>query len=64
MVSVAMVLVIVLCTIVGFIYIRKKRDDDELLTHKGFIEMLPSLVSTLGVLGTFAGVHSGTAPIV
>lgn len=59
MVSVAMVLVIVLCTIVGYIYIRKKRDDDELLTHKGFIEMLPSLVSTLGVLGTFAGITLG-----
>lgn len=58
-ISLALVLVIVVFAIWGYLYIQRKEDNDELLMHRGFIEMIPSLVSTLGVLGTFAGITLG-----
>jgi len=59
LVSVALVLVIVAFALWGYWYIKAKKDSDELLSHRGFIEMIPSLVSTLGVLGTFLGITLG-----
>ncbi len=57
--SMGLVLFIVLWLIIGFIYINNKKRNDTLLDHKGIIEMFPSLISTLGVLGTFAGITIG-----
>lgn len=58
-VSMAMMFFIVICAIVGFVYIHIQKRSDNLLNHRGFIEMIPSLISTLGVLGTFAGITMG-----
>lgn len=58
-VSMAMMMFIVICAIMGFFYIRNQKQKDKLLDHRGFIEMIPSLISTLGVLGTFAGITMG-----
>lgn len=58
-VSMAMMLFIVLCAAIGFIYIFIQRRKDNLLNHRGVIEMIPSFISTLGVLGTFAGITMG-----
>ena len=58
-VTVALVSVIVGFALWGYFYICNKQRNDKLLDHRGFIEMIPSLVSTLGVLGTFAGITLG-----
>lgn len=58
-VSVIMTLFIIACAIIGYVYIENKRRNDNLLNHRGLIEMIPSLISTLGVLGTFAGITMG-----
>lgn len=58
-VSLALVAIIVLFAIIGFVYIRRQESNDTLLEHRGIIEMIPSLISTLGVLGTFAGITIG-----
>lgn len=50
---------IIICAIIGYVYIRSKKKNDKLLDHRGFVEMIPSLISTLGVLGTFAGITMG-----
>ena len=57
--SLALVAVILGFAAAGHIYIRKREQEDNALEHRGFIEMIPSLVSTLGVLGTFAGITLG-----
>ena len=54
-VSMAMMLIIVAIAVFGFFYIRNQKKKEQLLNHRGIIEMWPSFVSTLGVLGTFAG---------
>ena len=51
----AMLLII----LVGYIYIVRKRNTDKLLSQRRWIEMIPSAVSTLGVLGTFLGITLG-----
>lgn len=58
-VSMSMMMFIVLCAVIGYLYIISQKRKDKLLDHKGFIEMIPSLISTLGVLGTFAGITMG-----
>lgn len=58
-VSIILVFIIVLFTTWGYFYINNKQKEDELLEHRGFIEMIPSLISTLGVLGTFLGITLG-----
>lgn len=58
-VSMAMMMIIVICAVIGYLYIRSQKHKDKLLDHKGFIEMIPSLISTLGVLGTFVGITIG-----
>ena len=58
-VSLVLVAIIVLFAVIGFIYIRRQKSNDTLLEHRGVIEMIPSLISTLGVLGTFAGITLG-----
>lgn len=58
-VSVLLVLIIVAIAFWGYYYINKQQRNDKLLDHRGFIEQIPSLVSTSGVLGTFAGITLG-----
>ena len=40
-----------------FIFLWKKRD--ELIKHKRVIDVFPTIISTLGVLGTFYGITKG-----
>lgn len=58
-ISMAMMMFIVVCAIISFFYIRNQKQKDTLLDHRGFIEIIPSLISTLGVLGTFVGITLG-----
>ena len=58
-VSMSMMLFIIVCAAIGFAYIQRQKKKDNLLNHRGVIEMIPSLISTLGVLGTFAGITMG-----
>lgn len=58
-VSALLVAIIIVIAIWGYYYINKQQRNDKLLDHRGFIEQIPSLVSTLGVLGTFAGITLG-----
>ena len=57
--SLSLMALIILCTFVLYIYIGQKKKEENLLEHRGVIEMFPSLVSTLGVLGTFLGITLG-----
>ena len=50
---------IVMATIVIWFYIRYIKKNDELIQKRRWIENLPSLISTLGVIGTFAGITVG-----
>lgn len=59
LVSVVMTLIVLAFAIGGYIYIYNQRESNKLMNHRGFIEMIPSLVSTIGVLGTFAGITIG-----
>ena len=58
-VSILLVLIIVGIAAWGYWYILKQEKNDKLIDHRGFIEMIPSLVSTAGVLGTFLGITLG-----
>ena len=58
-VSIAFVLIIIVCIYLCYQYIKRVEKEDGLLAHRGTVEMLPSLVSTLGVLGTFLGITMG-----
>lgn len=50
---------IVLCAVAAYLYIRHSEQNDALLERKRWIDQLPSLISTLGVLGTFLGITVG-----
>lgn len=55
-VSMTLMSFIILCAAGAFIYIYVQSKKDKLFEHRGVVEMLPSLISTLGVLGTFLGI--------
>ncbi len=55
-ISVAIIIAAFICFYIYVIYRKRK---GQLLEHKRWIENLPSLISTLGVLGTFWGITSG-----
>lgn len=57
--SLSLMAIIVLCALGLYVYIRRMKEANELLEHRGMIEMFPSLISTLGVLGTFLGITLG-----
>ena len=59
LVSILLVLIVVGIAAWGYWYILKQKKNDKLIDHRGFIEMIPSLVSTAGVLGTFLGITLG-----
>ena len=58
-VSILLAGIILLSALICGFLIWKWNKDDKLLDHRGVIEMMPSLVSTLGVFFTFAGIAIG-----
>ena len=50
---------IIIATIGVSLYIHNIKKKDELIQKRRWIENLPSLISTLGVIGTFAGITVG-----
>ena len=50
---------IVLAIVYSYSYISKKEDERKVNEHRKIIESLPTIISTLGVLGTFAGITWG-----
>lgn len=58
-VSFILAAIIIASAFAGYLYIRKHHNKNDLLNHRGIIEMIPSLISTLGVLGTFLGITMG-----
>lgn len=50
---------ILILAILGWIYIHLCKKNNQLIRHKRWIEQIPSIISTLGVLGTFWGITSG-----
>lgn len=53
--------IIILLAVVVYVWINKQADNNQLANKKRWIEFLPSLISTLGVLGTFGGITLGLA---
>lgn len=52
-------IVIVFCVIFAIIYVYRQKHQNTVLKKKKWIEQIPSLISTLGVLGTFIGITIG-----
>lgn len=52
-------IVIVIVAIWAWLFLDKQKKNGKLTTNRRYIEMLPSAVSTLGVLGTFLGITLG-----
>lgn len=52
-------IVIVLVVIWAWFYINHQKNNEKLIAKRHWIEMIPSAVSTLGVLGTFLGITLG-----
>lgn len=50
---------IIICAIVARIYIARQNKNKQLIKKRRWIELLPSFISTLGVLGTFFGITVG-----
>ena len=50
---------IVILAIWAWMYVHRIKDSSELLAKRHWIEMMPSAISTLGVLGTFLGITLG-----
>ena len=51
-------LIIVVAFLMAWGYIRSRKDED-MIRGRNWTDQLPSLISTLGVLGTFAGITKG-----
>ena len=58
-ISWGLLVLILLIAIWGYIYISLKKDSKDLILRRRWIEMIPSAISTLGVLGTFIGITLG-----
>lgn len=52
-------IVIALIVIWAWFYINRQKENSRLMAKRQWIEMIPSAVSTLGVLGTFLGITLG-----
>lgn len=50
---------IVIAFIISLVYVRQQKRNGTLIAKRRWIEQLPSMISTLGVLGTFAGITIG-----
>ena len=53
------VAIIISSAIIAYVYIKRQKDSNQLISKRRWIEQLPSLISTLGVLGTFVGITIG-----
>lgn len=51
--------IVVLCFLVSWIYFVYQKNQDRLIEKRRWIENLPTFISTIGVLGTFAGITLG-----
>ena len=51
--------IVVLCFIVSWLYFVYQKNQDRLIEKRRWIENLPTCISTIGVLGTFAGITLG-----
>ena len=60
----AFVAIIILSAIISGGYIKKQNENKELIQKRRWIESLPSMVSTLGVLGTFGGKYADRKSVV
>ena len=52
-------IVIVICTLISFIYIQYVRAHEDFIVKRRLLENLPTFISTLGVIGTFLGITLG-----
>ena len=52
-------IVIALIVVWAWFYINKQKEESQLIAKRHWIEMIPSAVSTMGVLGTFLGITLG-----
>lgn len=59
MTTIALVAIIIIAGFAARIYINNQAKNKTLDKNRGWIESLPSLISTLGVLGTFGGITLG-----
>lgn len=59
LVSIVLAAIILLAALICGVLIRNWNKDDKLMDHRGVIEMMPSLISTLGVFFTFVGIALG-----
>ena len=52
-------IVIIIAFFICIFYVRRQKSIGTLIAKRRWIEQLPSMISTLGVLGTFAGITIG-----
>lgn len=57
--TIVSVVIIVLSIVLGYFYIYRCKQQSLLTNNRRWIEQIPSLISTLGVLGTFLGITVG-----
>ena len=50
---------IIFCTLISYVYIRRLKNKGKLVSNRRWVENIPSIISTLGVLGTFYGITTG-----
>lgn len=53
------IVAIIASTLIAYIYIKRLKNKNKLISNRRWVENLPSIISTLGVLGTFYGITSG-----
>lgn len=58
-ISYVSLVVVILCIIVAWGYFQIQRNNDNLIEKRRWIENLPTLISSIGVLGTFIGITLG-----
>ena len=58
-ITIVLVAIIIVAILWAYLYIKNKRQSKSLQEKRRWIEQIPSLVCTLGVLGTFAGITIG-----
>lgn len=57
--TIILTLVVIAVYVISAVYVKRKKNKKELEAKRRWIEQLPSLVSTCGVLGTFIGITIG-----
>lgn len=57
--TIILTIIVIAAYVICAVYVARKRKDGDLEKRRRWIEQLPSLVSTIGVLGTFFGITIG-----